>query len=54
MSLGKVEDGGDEFIVAGANTVGGVVISQRVEEGRSLVEVARNEDVANRTSFIFL
>ncbi len=54
MSLGKVEDGGDEFIVAGANTVGGVVILQRVEEGRNLVEVVRNEDIANRTSFIFL
>ncbi|PBK89519.1 hypothetical protein ARMGADRAFT_1047113 [Armillaria gallica] len=54
MSLGKVEDGGDEFIIAGANTVGGVVILQRVEEGRGLVEVARNEDIANRTSFIFL
>ncbi|KAK0186474.1 Lactonase, 7-bladed beta-propeller-domain-containing protein [Armillaria mellea] len=54
MSLGKVEDGGDEFIIAGANTVGGVVILQRVEGGRNLVQVARNEDIANRTSFIFL
>ena len=54
MSLGKVEDGSDEFIVAGANTVGGVAVLRRVDEGRSLELVTRNEELGNRTSFVFL
>ncbi|KAF9269821.1 hypothetical protein L218DRAFT_940052 [Marasmius fiardii PR-910] len=54
MSLGKVENGGDEFIMAGANTVGGVAVFQRVDGGRNLTLVARNEEIANRTSFVFL
>ncbi|KAG7095234.1 hypothetical protein E1B28_006008 [Marasmius oreades] len=54
MSLGKVENGGDEYIIAGANTEGGVAMFQRVDGGRNLTLVARNEDIANRTSFVFL
>lgn len=54
MSLGRVEDGGDEFIVAGATTTGGVTVLQRVDGGRNLTIVARNEDLGNRTSFVFV
>ncbi|THU83118.1 putative isomerase YbhE [Dendrothele bispora CBS 962.96] len=54
MALGKVEDGGDEFIIAGANTAGGVAVFQRVDGGRNLTLVARNEEIANRTSFVFV
>lgn len=54
MALGNVDDGGDEFIIAGANTEGGVAVFQRVDGGRNLSLVARNLDIQNRTSFVFL
>ncbi|KAJ6504090.1 Lactonase, 7-bladed beta-propeller-domain-containing protein [Mycena vitilis] len=54
MALGRVDDGGDEFIIAGANTVGGVAVFQRVDGGRNLTLVARNADLQNRTSFVFV
>jgi hypothetical protein len=54
MALGRVDDGGDEFIIAGANTVGGVAVFQRVDGGRDLKLVARNQEIANRTSFVFV
>ncbi|KAH9475848.1 hypothetical protein JR316_0011408 [Psilocybe cubensis] len=54
MALGHVEDGGDQFLIAGANTEGGVAVFSRVDGGRNLTLVARNEDVQNRTSFVFL
>jgi len=54
MALGRVDDGGDEFIIAGANTEGGVAVFQRVDGGRNLTLVARNEEIANRTSFVFV
>ncbi|KAJ7845470.1 Lactonase, 7-bladed beta-propeller-domain-containing protein [Mycena leptocephala] len=54
MQLGRVDDGGDEFIIAGANTVGGVAVFQRVDGGRNLTLVARNLDLGNRTSFVFV
>ncbi|KAK1229456.1 hypothetical protein PQX77_007505 [Marasmius sp. AFHP31] len=54
MALGRVEDGGDEFIIAGANTEGGVAVFQRVDGGKNLTLVVRNEEIANRTSFVFL
>jgi len=54
MALGKVADGGDEFLIAGANLDGGVAVLQRIDGGRNLTVVARNEDIANRTSFVFL
>ncbi|KAF8915702.1 Lactonase, 7-bladed beta-propeller-domain-containing protein [Mucidula mucida] len=54
MMLGNVADRSDEFIMAGANTEGGVAMFRRVDGGRSLELVARNEDLQNRTSFVFL
>ncbi|KAF5374093.1 hypothetical protein D9615_008896 [Tricholomella constricta] len=54
MSLGPVEGGGDEFLVAGANVDGGVVMFRRVDGGRNLIEMVRNEEIANRTSFVFV
>lgn len=54
MALGRVADGGDEFLVAGANVDGGVAIFQRTDGGRNLSVVARNTDIANRTSFVFV
>ncbi|KAG6918098.1 hypothetical protein DXG01_016550 [Tephrocybe rancida] len=54
MSLGPVKGGGDEFLIAGANVGGGVVMFRRVDGGRNLTEVVRNEQVANRTSFVFV
>jgi hypothetical protein len=54
MSIGPVETGGDEFLIAGANVAGGVVVFRRVNGGRNLTEVARNEQIANRTSFVFV
>ena len=54
MALGRVADGGDEFLVAGANVDGGVAVFQRTDGGRNLSVVARNADVANRTSFVFV
>lgn len=54
MALGRVADGGDEFLVAGANVDGGVAVFQRTDGGRNLSLVARNTDIANRTSFVFV
>jgi 6-phosphogluconolactonase (cycloisomerase 2 family) len=54
MSIGRVADGGDEFLVAGANVDGGVVVFKRTDGGRNLSVVARNTDIANRTSFVFV
>jgi hypothetical protein len=54
MNIGPVETGGDEFLIAGANVAGGVVMFRRVDGGRNLVEVVRNEEIANRTSFVFV
>lgn len=54
MAIGRVENGSDEFLIAGANTDGGVAVFSRVSGGRNLTLVARNEEVQNRTSFVFL
>jgi len=54
MNIGPVEGGGDEFLVAGANVDGGVVMFRRVDWGRNLKETVRNEEIANRTSFVFI
>jgi hypothetical protein len=54
MSIGPVTTGGDEFLIAGANVAGGVAMFRRVDGGRNLTVVARNEDIANRTSFVFV
>ncbi|KAF5390967.1 hypothetical protein D9757_004012 [Collybiopsis confluens] len=54
MALGRVDDGGDAYIVAGATTTGGVAVLERVDGGRNLTLVASNQEVQNRTSFVFL
>jgi len=54
MNIGPVETGADEFLIAGANVDGGVVMFRRVDRGRNLTEVVRNEEIANRTSFVFV
>lgn len=54
MTLGRVADGGDEFLVAGANVDGGVAVFKRTDGGRNLSEVARNTDIPSRTSFVFV
>ncbi|KAF8953597.1 hypothetical protein BDZ97DRAFT_1929515 [Flammula alnicola] len=54
MALGHVADGGDKFLIAGANVDGGVAVFQRINGGRNLTEVARNVEIANRTSFVFV
>lgn len=54
MTIGRVDDGGDEFLIAGANTDGGVAVFRRVDGGKNLTLVATNDDLANRTSFVFV
>lgn len=54
MTLGPVAQNADEFLVAGANVGGGVAVFSRVDGGRNLTLVARNEEIANRTSFVFV
>lgn len=55
MQIGRVEDGGVEFLVAsGVVGTGGVVVFQRTEGGRNLVEVARNQQIPTRTSFVWV
>lgn len=54
MAIGRADDGGDEFLVAGANVEGGVVVYRRVDGGKGLEEVVRNSELENRTSFVFV
>ncbi|KJA21813.1 hypothetical protein HYPSUDRAFT_682420 [Hypholoma sublateritium FD-334 SS-4] len=54
MALGNKADGGDAFLIAGANLDGGVAMFQRTNEGRNMTLVATNTDIANRTSFVFV
>jgi len=54
MTLGPVAAGADEFLIAGANVDGGVAVFSRIDGGRNLTLVARNTDIANRTSFVFV
>lgn len=54
MAIGRVDDGSEEFLVAGGNLDGGVAVLKRVDGGRNLTLVARNGDVATRTSFVFV
>jgi len=54
FAIGKTEDGGDEFLIAGANLDGGVAVFKRTEGGRNLELVAKNEELESRTSFVFL
>ena len=54
MSIGPVDTGGDQFLIAGAYVSGGVVMFRRVDGGCNLEEVVRNEEIGNRTSFVFV
>lgn len=54
MALGHKADGGDAFLIAGANLDGGVAMFQRTNGGRNMTLVATNTDIANRTSFVFV
>jgi 6-phosphogluconolactonase (cycloisomerase 2 family) len=47
-------NGTDQFLVAGANTLGGVSVFERVDGGKDLKLVVNNKDLENRTSFVFL
>jgi len=54
FAIGKLGTEGEEFLIAGANTQGGVAVFQRTDGGRNLTLVARNTELQNRTSFVFL
>ena len=54
FAIGKTGDGGDEFLIAGANTEGGVAVFRRTDGGKNLELVVRNQELQNRTSFVFL
>lgn len=55
MAIGPVSiAGAEEFLIAGANVDGGVVMYKRTNGGRNLTELVRNTDVQNRTSFVFI
>ena len=55
FAIGKAdENGGDEFLIAGANLDGGVAVFKRTEGGRNLELVTRNTELQSRTSFVFL
>ncbi|KAJ2923344.1 hypothetical protein H1R20_g13751, partial [Candolleomyces eurysporus] len=55
FAIGKAdENGGDEFLIAGANLDGGVAVFRRTEGGRNLELVTRNTELQSRTSFVFL
>ncbi|TFK27954.1 hypothetical protein FA15DRAFT_634985 [Coprinopsis marcescibilis] len=57
FAIGRVQDGGDEFVIAGGqndSNEGGVAVFRRIEGGRNLELVARNLEIASRTSFVFL
>lgn len=55
MEFGLETNGGDEYLVAaGSSGSGGVIILKRTDGGRGLEELARNTDVATRTSFVWL
>ncbi|KAJ6466777.1 hypothetical protein C8R45DRAFT_1106208 [Mycena sanguinolenta] len=47
-------DDGDESIIAGTNTVGGVAVFQGVDGGRNLPLITRYVDLENWTSFVFV
>jgi 6-phosphogluconolactonase (cycloisomerase 2 family) len=55
MEFGKSENGGDEFLVAsGVAGSAGVIVLQRTEGGSNLRIVAKNLDIPERSSFIWL
>ncbi|KAL1677527.1 Lactonase, 7-bladed beta-propeller-domain-containing protein [Schizophyllum commune] len=52
LAIGSTASGTDKYVVAGANTAGGVAVFERTEGGANLKEVARNTDIASATSFV--
>jgi 6-phosphogluconolactonase (cycloisomerase 2 family) len=55
MEIGNVENGGEEYLMAGAASgTGGVAVFRRTEEGQNLELVVRNQDIPTRTSFVWL
>ena len=52
LAIGSTAAGTDKYVVAGANTAGGVAVFERTEGGANLKEVARNTDIASATSFV--
>ena len=55
MEFGNPADGGDEFLVAsGVAGSGGVIVMQRVDGGKNLKLLVRNNNIATRTSFVWL
>ena len=55
MEIGNVENGGEQYLMAGAAAgTGGVAVFRRTNEGQNLELVARNKDISNRTSFVWL
>jgi 6-phosphogluconolactonase (cycloisomerase 2 family) len=54
MEIGNSENGGDQYLIAGAAFgVGGVAIFRRTEGGKNLELVARNQEVLTRTTFVW-
>lgn len=45
---------GEYLVAAGVAGTGGTAVFKRVDGGKGLVEVARNLDIATRTSFVWL
>jgi len=54
MALGTVAGGSDAYLVAAANTQGGVAVFKRTEGGKNLEVAARNTELASRSSFVWL
>lgn len=54
FTIGPVDTGADEFLIAGANTNGGVSVFRRENGGRALTLVANDQALGNRTSFVFV
>ncbi|KAL0060664.1 hypothetical protein AAF712_012541 [Marasmius tenuissimus] len=55
MEIGPQHDGGDKYLIAaGVAGTGGTVVFERTDGGADLKEVARNKDIATRTTFIWL
>ncbi|KAF5340318.1 hypothetical protein D9611_007804 [Ephemerocybe angulata] len=55
VSIGPPEDGGDEYLLASGQTgQAGVVVFQRVDGGRDLKPVVANQEIPNRTTFVWL
>ena len=55
MEIGNVDNGGEEYLIAGAfSGTGGVAVFRRTEGGQNLELVVRNQDIPTRTSFVWL